>query len=114
MESDKTSASNKLKSVLRKVNNNSSLDKDWEDFKFHFEQVHVGFFKNLLAKHQNLTTGDLRLAALVRMNLNLKEAAAILGISSESVKTSRYRLRKKLDLPKEENLVDYIIKAGSK
>lgn len=102
-----------LRKIRQKLNSNNSLDKDWEDFKIHFEEVHVGFFKNLMAKHSQLTTGDLKLAALVRMNLNLKESAAILGISPESVKTSRYRLRKKLEISQEQNLMDYIVSVGS-
>ena len=47
------------------------------------------------------------------MNLNLKESAAILGISPESVKTSRYRLRKKMEISPELDLLEYIIATGA-
>lgn len=103
----------KIRKIKQKVSSNTNLDKDWQDFKTHFEQVHSGFFKNLKTKHSILTSGDLRLSALIRMNLNLKESAAILGISPESVKTSRYRLRKKMEIPAEFDLLEYIIDAGS-
>jgi len=51
---------------------------------------------------------------IIRLNLNLKESAPILGISPTSVKTARYRLRKKLGLSTEENLVDFLIQIDQK
>ncbi len=49
------------------------------------------------------------MAALVRLNMNLKETATVMGISPDSVKTSRYRLRKKLQLEEEQNMTDYLM-----
>lgn len=113
LESSSTVDSSKIRRIKQKANSNANMDKDWQDFKTHFEQVHTGFFKNLKARHGNLTSGELRLSALIRMNLNLKESAAILGISPESVKTSRYRLRKKMDISPDLDLLEHIIDAGS-
>lgn len=113
LEKEGSADLSKIRRIKQKVSSNTNLDKDWQDFKTHFEQVHTGFFKNLKAKHSNLSSGDLRLSALIRMNLNLKESAAILGISPESVKTSRYRLRKKMEIPTGLDLLEYIIEAGA-
>lgn len=113
LEKDGSTDLSKIRRIKQKVSSNTNLDKDWQDFKTHFEQVHTGFFKNLKSKHPNLTSGDLRLSALIRMNLNLKESAAILGISPESVKTSRYRLRKKMEVSSELDLLEYVIDAGA-
>jgi DNA-binding NarL/FixJ family response regulator len=95
--------------LIKLIDYSFSLDKDWEDFKLYFEQVHRGFFVKLKERHPELSSGELKLAALVRLNLNLKESATILGISPESVKTSRHRLRKKLNLGEEQNLSDYLL-----
>jgi tetratricopeptide (TPR) repeat protein len=95
--------------LIKLIDYSFSLDKDWEDFKLYFEQVHKNFFVKLKEKHPELSSSELKLAALVRLNLNLKESATILGISPESVKTSRHRLRKKLNLPEEQNLPDYLL-----
>ncbi len=113
LEKDSSADASKIRRIKQKVGSNTNLDKDWQDFKTHFEQVHTGFFKNLKSKHSNLTSGELRLSALIRMNLNLKESAAILGISPESVKTSRYRLRKKMEISPELDLLEYIIATGA-
>lgn len=106
--------SKKLNSLNRLVDNSFNIDKDWEDFRLHFEQVHQDFFKLLKEQCPELSSGELKLCALIKLNMNMKEAAAILGISPESVKTARYRLRKKFDLSREENLVDYILSIGQK
>jgi ligand-binding sensor domain-containing protein len=83
---------------------------DWERFKTTFNEVYPNFFASLRFRFPDITTAELRLAALIKMNLSLKEASAMLGISSESVKKSRYRLRKKLALQEEESLEDFIKK----
>jgi tetratricopeptide (TPR) repeat protein len=95
--------------LIKLIDYSFSLDKDWEDFKLYFEQVHKDFFVKLKEKHPDLSSGELKLAALVRLNLNLKESATILGISPESVKTSRHRLRKKLNLQEDQNMPDYLL-----
>lgn len=86
-----------------------TLDKEWEDFKLCFERVHEDFFLKLKENFPELTAGELKLCALIKLNLNMKEAATILGISPESVKTARYRLRKKLNLVEEKNLSDFLL-----
>ncbi|MDJ1479582.1 tetratricopeptide repeat protein [Cytophagaceae bacterium YF14B1] len=95
--------------LMKLVDYSFSLDKDWDDFKMYFEQVHHEFFSKLKESHPELSSGELKLCALVRLNMNLKESATVLGISPESVKTARYRLRKKLELEEETNLTDYLL-----
>ncbi|RMA58085.1 tetratricopeptide repeat protein [Ulvibacter antarcticus] len=85
-----------------------STEKDWEDFKFHFDQVHTNFTQKLKTKFPSLSGNDLKVAILTRLNLSIKETAAILGISPESAKTARYRLRKKLDLFPEVDLFNFL------
>lgn len=101
--------SGKLNSLNRLVDNSLHVDRNWEDFKLYFENVHSDFFKILKDYKPDLSNYELKLCALIRLNLNMKETATILGISAESVKTARYRLRKKLALSREENLIDFIM-----
>lgn len=79
-------------------------DADWDDFKRLFENVHTGFHARLRQKHHDLSEGEQRLFLLLRLNLNTKEIANILGVAPDSVKKARYRLRKKLSLREEDNL----------
>lgn len=98
-----------LNTILRLVQTNQNIDKDWEDFKRTFENVHHNFFSQLLAQCPELSPTELKLCALIKLNLDPKEVASMLGISQESVKTSRYRLRKKLGLPQEQSLTDFMM-----
>lgn len=83
---------------------------DWESFKLAFEGVHPGFFGKLRYHYPDITVSELRLAALIKLKLTLKESAAMLGISPESVKKSRYRLKKKLGVPDSENVDEFIVR----
>lgn len=102
-----------LNKMIRLIDNTLGVDKDWENFKVFFEQVHQDFFDQLKVQYPELTGSDLKLCALVRLNLSMKETSALLGISAESVKTARYRLRKKLNLNSGENLMDFLMKFES-
>jgi len=99
----------KYNSLLRLINDQLHSRKDWELFEENFHEVHQEFFRRLLQKYPALTPGDLRLAAYLRMSLSSKEIAPLLFITLRGVENKRYRLRKKLQLPNEENLSEYLI-----
>ena len=44
------------------------------------------------------------------MNLTSKEISALLNISLRSIEVKRYRLRKKLNLEHDQNLIEYLMK----
>jgi len=101
---------NKLITDLNKiVKKNMSIDKDWEDFSRFFEDAHQGFYTQLKSMHPDLSTNDLKICSLIRLNLNVKEMASILGISPDSARTARYRLRKKMKLTPEQEILSYLI-----
>lgn len=97
-----------IEDVLGTIDENVKFDNDWYRIKAHFEKIHPGFFDRLRKKHPLLTPTDHKLAALLRMNLATKEISHILKITAPSTEISRIRLRKKLDLPKGTNLVQFI------
>lgn len=97
-----------LKNITRLVDYSFNLDKDWEEFRLYFEEVHLGFFDVLKKDYPDLTNNELRLSALIKLNLTIKEISTILNISPDSVKTARYRLRKKLKLETAENLSEFL------
>lgn len=113
MEDLKTASPKQQDQIVANLNRilklHINIDKDWEDFKRFFEDVHTGFIENLKEKHPDLSGNDLKICALTRLNLNIKETATILGITPESVKTARYRLRKKLELDQNDDLLTYFL-----
>lgn len=99
--------SEELKKALSK---GMSREKDWKDFNAYFESINKNFYIRLKEAYPEISPNDLRLCALIKMNRSIKEMAVILNISPDSVKTARYRLRKKLQLQTEDNLTDFILK----
>ena len=109
LEEDQKEQKKKIRNLIKQIDYNFSQDTDWDDFKFSFEKVHQDFFKKLNQNGNELTPGELKLASLMRMNLSSKEIASTLGISPESLRISRYRLRKKLNLDKGESLQQFLL-----
>jgi tetratricopeptide (TPR) repeat protein len=70
-------------------------ENDWQEFKMLFNVVHPDFFSKLYDRYAGLSQGETRLLALCKLQLSSQEMAAMLGISLQSVRTGRYRLRKK-------------------
>jgi tetratricopeptide (TPR) repeat protein len=98
-----------VKMVLKMIDHNFIQDKDWDDFRYIFEQVHHDFFDKLQRRASDLTAADTRLAALIRLNIPSRDMAVVLGISPDSVRIARYRLRKKLKLNTGENLTHFLV-----
>jgi tetratricopeptide (TPR) repeat protein len=94
----------KLNRVINVINLSQRMDRDWENFKLYFEQVHHGFFDNLQTIYPELNSNDLRLCALIRLNLDTRQIASVMDIAPESAKVARHRIRKKLRLEHRENL----------
>jgi DNA-binding CsgD family transcriptional regulator len=84
------------------------LNDEWEQFSIHFNNVHGDFLIKLSEKYPILKAHELKLSAYLRMNLTSKEIAQLMSISVRGVEISRYRLRKKLNIPTETNLFQFL------
>jgi AraC family transcriptional regulator, chitin signaling transcriptional activator len=98
-----------IKKVIRIIDKNLNNTDDWNLFEEAFNNADKDFLKLIKEKHPVLTPNDLRLCAYLRLNLSSKEIAPLLNISPRSVEVKRYRLRKKMDLPHEFSLTNYIL-----
>lgn len=99
----------KVNQLIKAIDEDSRLDGDWDQFEIHFDQVHENFLKRLREEYPILTPKDQKLCAYLRMNLTTKEIAPLMNISVRGVEISRYRLRKKLDIDSDTNLVEFIM-----
>jgi len=81
---------------------------DWVSFKVYFERAYPGYLQRLRTIHPSLSDAEERLFLFIKLNLTTREAAAILGISAESVKKTRNRLRQRLELAQEAVLEAYV------
>jgi CheY-like chemotaxis protein len=81
----------------------------WKNFDEQFMNVHPDFVKNLLKSQPLLTSAEIKLASLLRLKLSTKEIAGVLHQTYDSIRVSRTRLRKKLNLETEDGLVSYLL-----
>lgn len=82
---------------------------DWLLFEASFNNAHQNFLERLRQQYSDLTPGDLRICCLLRMNLSTKEIASLMNVSVRAIELRRYRLRKRLGLDSETNLVDFLM-----
>ena len=105
----KTGGNHDVKKAIQLVNDIEKNNSNWEQFATHFDEVNNDFLKKLKTKFPALTNTDLKVCAYLQLKLSSKEIAPLLNISVRSVEVKRYRLRKKMDLPHETSVVEYIL-----
>jgi DNA-binding CsgD family transcriptional regulator/ligand-binding sensor domain-containing protein len=93
------------RSIIKEVN----ADQSWKDLEKHIKNVHFDFLKRLKEKYPTISPRELDLSTYLLMNMSTKEIAEIMNISSGGVELARYRLRKKLELNKKENLTGFLM-----
>jgi len=108
VKEDRRDQKKQLQQLIQQINQNFNHDQYWEEFRETFGQVHQQFFDTLKQHSDELTGNDLRLLSLIKLNLTSGDIATLLGISQDSLRVSRYRLKKKLNLGAEESLTTFI------
>jgi DNA-binding CsgD family transcriptional regulator len=98
-----------ISDLIRELKSNTDTV-SWEEFEVRFQEVHTDFYTNLRKAFPDLTTNEIRMCAFFRLNMTSKEIAAITYQSLNSIKVARYRLRKKLKLSQEDNLISFLSK----
>ena len=97
-----------LNNLSKDINSNINIEKDWDAFKIHFQDVNPVFFENLTKNYPKLSQNDLKICAYIKIGLSNKEIAQLLNILTDSVKSSKKRLKKKLNLTADDNLTGFI------
>ncbi len=98
-----------VKKLAKTVEKEFNSEEDWEQFELHFDQVHANYLQKLRKEYSQLSPKDLRMCAYLRMNLSTKEIAPLMNISVRGVEISRYRLRKKFELNRDDNLIEFLL-----
>lgn len=97
-----------IKKIIKKINSHLKDKEDWLTFELHFRNSHSQFFENLRNAHPDLSSNEIKLSAYLKLNLSSKEIASLMHVAITSVEQSRYRLRKKMKLRKDDSLSQYI------
>jgi PAS domain S-box-containing protein len=98
--------------LIRQISNKFKMNMTqqiWNDFETRFENAFDSFYSVLLEKFPTLTPNERKLCALLRSGLTSKDIAILTFQNPQSVDVARYRLRKKLKLVNDENLIDFLL-----
>ena len=111
----KTGGDHDVRQVLTLVNEIEKNNTNWEQFAAHFDEINNDFIKNLKLAFPQLTSNDLKVCTYLQLKLTSKQIAQLMNISVRGVEISRYRLRKKLQIPSGQTLTEFLsrIQQGS-
>ncbi|ADY52726.1 Two component regulator three Y domain-containing protein [Pseudopedobacter saltans DSM 12145] len=108
-ENGKKLSEDQLRRIQKVIDEGMTDERDWDLFEKSFNGTHENFFHKLKVNHPDLVPNDLKLCAYLRMNMSSKEMASLLNITLRGVEIRRYRLRKKLQVPHDKNLVEFLM-----
>lgn len=100
----------RIKKLLRFLRDRSSFKRGWEEFEIWFTEIHTGFYSALRRNHPELSENELKVCALLRLNLISKDIAKVMNVQPASIDIYRHRIRKKLEIGSEENLSTFLSK----
>ena len=105
---DKEMIVKELKSLIKRSENHLEKDDSWETFKLHFEEVHPDFLLMIKNKGKDISHKDIKLCAYIKLGMETKQIAQLLNITPASIRTAMYRLKKKFEVPDNQDLRNYI------
>lgn len=104
---EKSNNAHIVQSIVGELERSSNPD-NWKEFEVRFQQVHIDFYRKLGENFPDLTPNELKLCAFLRLNMTTKEIMSITYQSQNSIMVARSRLRQKLGITKDENLVTFL------
>lgn len=108
MRTDESMFKYNLRKTIQEFNHLLEIDKEFDTLQLDFENVNTEFFKKLKQKYPNLSDGEVRLCALLRLKLTVKNIALIRNIAPESVQKAKQRIRRKMELSKGQSINDIL------
>lgn len=106
---DHTILKRKILQINSKIDTNIHEDDSFQKFEENFDLVHNNFIKRLASSYPSLSITEQKMCAYIKMQLSSKEIAPLLNISVRGAETLRYRLRKKLELKREDSLTQFLM-----
>lgn len=100
----------KINEIAKGIDFNLKQESEWQEFNRIFNEVHPDFIVRLSSvSDQKLSPAELKLGILLRLNMSSKEIASVLRVTPDSVRVARYRLRKKLPINPQAELVNFML-----
>ena len=94
--------------VIKLIKNGTNIERNWSHLKSHFDSLYPEFLEELTAAYPNLTKNELKHCIYLKLQLDTKTVAEIMHINPESVRMTRYRIKKKMDLSPETDIYSFL------
>ena len=98
-----------ISQLVQFIKNNILVDRHLNELQSNIGDVNQQFFKNLSTKYDQLTQNDLQICGFLRLGLNNKEISVIKNVTPKAIRTSKYRIRMKIGLTEELQLIDFLL-----
>jgi len=108
MVADYVDARSLIKELIVNIEQKTRED-NWGHFEVAFQNVHPDFSRNITQKFPVLTPGDIRHCILIRLGMSNKDMASVLFQSTDSLKVTRSRIRRKLGISNQTNLQSFLM-----
>lgn len=103
---DNDELSHQLRTIKRNLKLNSR--EEWDDFRYYFEQLNESFFARIRELHPKVTANDEKIIAYIKVGLDSKQISRLLNVTQNTVRTQKYRLRKKMNLEEKADIRRYL------
>ena len=97
-----------IKSIEKQIVAHLDLDKSWNNFKHHFEEINPGFFGKLDKEYDSLSLNDRKLCAYIKMGMGNFEITQMTGSSDDALRKAINRMKKKMDLGPKDDLRKFL------
>jgi len=92
-----------IKAIEKQIVSHLDLDKSWNSFKHHFDEINPGFFAKLDKEFELLSLNDRKLCAYIKMGMGNFEITQMTGSSDDALRKAINRMKKKMELgPKDD------------
>lgn len=108
LESDNEKPAALLRKIQTEIRSSITDDQAWKSFEQQFIQTHHSFNSNLLQTFPDLSPAELKVCAMIKLNLSSKDMAAILCVEISTIEIYRHRIRKKMNLKRDQNLISFL------
>lgn len=103
-----------LKKIKNKVNDEILLlaKDNSPEFVNRFRELYPLFYKNLLETYPDINNDTIKFCTLLKLNFSTKEIAAYTAVTPRAVQIRKNRLRKKLNIPSNEDINVWMDRLG--
>ncbi|MDR2234990.1 MAG: tetratricopeptide repeat protein [Chryseobacterium sp.] len=92
----------KQQEILELAKNNDST------FLLKFKELYPDFIRKLLEINPDLENSELAFCAMLKLHFSSKEIADYTFVQHKSIQQKKYRIRKRLNIPKEDDIYEFI------